>query len=193
MYTERCNSTFGRKLLFYNIPLIWNRWCNFILNVSSRSHFKKQVNHFILSSYSDSVNCSNKRCRDCFRNLIAFHKYIIDLYKNWSIWLNSVLYCFVSLQHYLTLSNNKMLLSHHPVIHPSVCPALFHSASFTVPFYVNIKPCRYDMLGSASVTLALQSQLTILYCIIALYLLYSCTRKWKINFSLVLDDKICTV
>ena len=67
MYIQRCNSAFAGKLPLYKFPLIWNKWCNVLPNISSRSHFKKQLTKCIISSYSNSVNCSNKICTDCFR------------------------------------------------------------------------------------------------------------------------------
>jgi hypothetical protein len=66
LYIERCNSTFASRLPYYKFPIIWNKWTNIITQFSSRNHFKNKLKRSILSSYAESVKCSNEYCRDCY-------------------------------------------------------------------------------------------------------------------------------
>jgi len=131
-------------------------WCYIISNVSSQSHFKKQLNDFILSSYI--------QMQRFFWKLGCFPKLYKRSLLNWYIQLNSVLYYFSS-QHYLTWPNNKSVIITLITL-PLLCPWLFHSASFTILFYIYIINCTYHMLGSVENRLGytgLQSPL-IIWC-----------------------------
>jgi bisphosphoglycerate-independent phosphoglycerate mutase (AlkP superfamily) len=66
LYIERCNSTFASRLPYYKFPIIWNKWTNIVTQFSSRNHFKNKLKRSILSSYAESMKCSNEYCRDCY-------------------------------------------------------------------------------------------------------------------------------
>jgi len=73
------NSTFAGKLPLYKFSLIWNRWYNVILIVSLQSHFKKQLNHFMLPSYSNSVNALTKDAEIVLETRL-FSKIILEIF-----------------------------------------------------------------------------------------------------------------
>ena len=91
--------------------------------------------------------------------------------------INSVLYLFSS-QRYLIWLNNKTVIVPSP-----------HRSSFGVPQTISFSLFHHVQIiyvgVSGKTAWAMQSPLIILCSIIALYLLYSCTYKWKfkINFS----------
>ena len=142
----------------------WNSGA--LVTVSQQKYFKKQLNYFILSSYSNSVTCSNKRGRYCFGNLVDFYKYIRGSDLNWNIQLNSVLYFFFLYNITWPGQIIKILLFHHPINHPFVCPGLFHSASFAVLFLQSINNCTYHMLESLGSFSYISIENIILYCCI---------------------------
>ena len=80
---------------YNNFPFIWNMWCNFISNVSSRSDFKKQLNYFILSWFQIQWPALTKDAAIALNIMLLSISILEILSKNWSIQLNSVLY-FVS-------------------------------------------------------------------------------------------------
>jgi len=98
-----------------------------------------------------------------------------------------------SSQHYLTWPNNKTVIVPSPycssfVVSRTIVFILFYRLKNRLHI-INKLYLSYVGVGekTASATLALQSPLTILCSTVALYLLYSCTykRKLEINFSSV--------
>ena len=108
MYIEQCNSTVARKLPLYKFPLIY--WIGGV--ILSEMFLREAIsrNNWTISYY-----------HHWFGILI-----IIETYY-WTVYC--IIIFFFTTWPGLTI---KMLLSHHPIALPLMCPGLFHSASLTV-------------------------------------------------------------
>ena len=112
--------------------------------------------------------------------------YFVSQNITWSIW-----------------PNNKMILSHHSIVVPLVCSGLFHSASFTVLFYIYIKKCTYIICWDQwednfcyTVPSIFIDNSVFYYCIMSIVSsMHACRSKWKlkINFSSVQWPKVIDV
>lgn len=65
-YIAPTKSKLVDKLPLYAYPTLWNKWYSVTEMNVSRSCFKSRIKSVLISEYSDTVNCNNMYCRDCY-------------------------------------------------------------------------------------------------------------------------------
>lgn len=64
---HRYRTTYSSKLPRHTLPRTWNIHINFLDENKSLFIFKKETKFFFLNQYSNIIQCTNARCRQCFR------------------------------------------------------------------------------------------------------------------------------
>ena len=66
LHVPRCDTNFSRNLPLYHLPTTWNRYRHSHPHTcTTRSTFKRSLKTDLLAQYSNTVVCTNPRCRDC--------------------------------------------------------------------------------------------------------------------------------
>ena len=63
---HRARTKFTALLPYHKLPQIWNMLMPSHCSIINKNKFKNEVNIYLLSLYSDNIQCQNLRCRQCF-------------------------------------------------------------------------------------------------------------------------------
>ena len=67
LHISKCHVNFSSNLPLYAFPKIWNKHVDQGQHAPSRSIFKSKHKQLYINSYSKTVKCKNKYCKDCRR------------------------------------------------------------------------------------------------------------------------------
>ena len=72
VHSGRCDSVFSSKLPLYNFPCVWNKYDHIFQSDTYSHNPKTRMKNYFLSTYLESVKCTNRYCKQCFYIFVLF-------------------------------------------------------------------------------------------------------------------------